>query len=58
MKSASNRKYITDSLDICRDMQLKIKETPLIIDGGNIVKVGNKAIMTEKVFVENPTVNT
>lgn len=57
MNSASNRKYITDSLDICRDMQLKIKETPLIIDGGNVVKVGNKAIMTEKVFVENPTVN-
>lgn len=57
MNSASNRKYITDSLDICRDMQLKIKDTPLIIDGGNVVKVGNKAIMTEKVFVENPTVN-
>lgn len=57
MNSASNRKYITDSLNVCRDMQLNIKETPLIMDGGNVVKVGNKAIMTEKVFVENPSID-
>ena len=54
---ARNRKYITDSLNVCRDMQLNIKETPLIMDGGNVVKVGNKAIMTEKVFVENPSMD-
>lgn len=30
IKIASNRKYITDSLNVCRDMQLKIKETPLV----------------------------
>ena len=57
INNARNRKYITDSLNVCRDMQLKIKETTLIIDGGNIVKVGNKAIMTEKVFVENPSMD-
>lgn len=57
MNSASNRKYITNSLNVCRDMQLNIKETPLIMDGGNVVKVGNKAIMTEKVFVENPSID-
>ena len=57
MNSARNRKYITDSLNVCRDMQLNIKETPLIMDGGNVVKVGNKAIMTEKVFVENPSID-
>lgn len=57
MKNANNRKYITDSLNVCRDMQLNIKEAPIIIDGGNVVKVGNKAIMTEKVFVENPSMD-
>ena len=57
MKNGNNRKYITDSLNVCRDMQLNIKETPLIMDGGNVVKVGNKAIMTEKVFVENPSMD-
>ena len=54
----SNRKYITDSLNVCRDMQLNIKETPFIMDGGNVVKVGNKAIMTEKrCSVENPSID-
>lgn len=57
MKNANNRKYITDSLNVCRGMQLNIKKTPLIMDGGNVVKVGNKAIMTEKVFVENPSMD-
>lgn len=57
MNSARNRKYITDSLNVCRGMQLNIKKTPFIMDGGNVVKVGNKAIMTEKVFVENPSMD-
>lgn len=57
MNSARNRKYITDSLNVCRGIQLNIKKTPLIMDGGNVVKVGNKAIMTEKVFVENPSMD-
>ena len=57
MNSARNRKYLTDSLNVCRGMQLNIKKTPLIMDGGNVVKVGNKAIMTEKVFVENPSMD-
>lgn len=57
MKNANNRKYITDSLNVCRGMQLNIKKTPLIMDGGNVVKVGNKAIMTEKVFVDNPSMD-
>lgn len=57
MKKASNRKYITDTIQVCRTMHLNIKESPIIIDGGNVVKTGNKAIMTEKVFVENPMVN-
>lgn len=57
MNSARNWKYITDSLNVCRGMQLNIKKTPLIMDGGNVVKVGNKAIMTEKVFVENPSMD-
>lgn len=57
MNSARNWKYITDSLNVCWGMQLNIKKTPLIMDGGNVVKVGNKAIMTEKVFVENPSMD-
>lgn len=53
VKKPCYRKYITDTANICRDMNLNTKNTSLIIDGGNVVKVGNKVIMTEKVFVEN-----
>lgn len=54
LKNPQNRKYITDSVLLSRRMNLKVKESSLIIDGGNVVKIGNKVIMTEKVFVENP----
>lgn len=56
VKKPCYRKYITDTVNICRDMSLKTKKTSLIIDGGNVVKVGNKVIMTEKVFVENQNI--
>lgn len=48
------RRYVTDPLDVCRRMGLDIKETSLVIDGGNVVKAGDKVIMTEKVLSENP----
>ena len=54
MKKAGDREYMTDPLTICQDMGLNIKESSLIIDGGNVVKVGDWVIMTEKVLVENP----
>ena len=54
MKKAGDREYMTDPLTVCQDMGLNIKESLLIIDGGNVVKVGDRVIMTEKVLVENP----
>lgn len=39
---------------LCRHLQLDAKHTDIIIDDGNIVKVGSRIIMTEKVFAENP----
>ena len=46
--------YIPPYETICRDLHLKCKKTNLVIDGGNVVKSGNRVIMTEKVFKENP----
>lgn len=34
-------------------MGINVKKSSLVIDGGNVVKIGDKAIMTEKVFYEN-----
>ena len=53
-KRPCDRRFITDSHAICRQMQLDAKYSDIIIDGGNVVKAGNRIIMTEKVFAENP----
>lgn len=53
-KRPCDRQLITDSHAICRQMQLDAKYSDIIIDGGNVVKAGNRIIMTEKVFAENP----
>ena len=45
--------YIPQYQTICRELRLKGKETPLVIDGGNVVCCGDKVIMTDKVFKEN-----
>lgn len=54
LKRATDIAFITDSHKVSRQMQLNAKHTDIVIDGGNIVKVGNYIIMTEKVFAENP----
>ena len=54
LKKRSDAKYITDSRKVCGQLGLDAKYTDIVIDGGNIVKAGNRIIMTEKVFVENP----
>lgn len=50
-----SREYITDNIyevfDFSKD---SIVNTDLVIDGGNIIVCGDKIIMTDKIFVENP----
>ena len=46
--------YIPPYDTICRGLHLKGKKTDLVIDGGNVVKCGNRVIMTDKVCMENP----
>lgn len=53
LKRKSDHKYITDAKNVCKKMNLKCKYTDIVIDGGNVVKVGNHIIMTEKVLAEN-----
>ncbi len=54
LKPSGNRRFITDSHTVCRQMLLDAKSSDIVIDGGNVVKAGNRIIMTEKVFAENP----
>lgn len=57
LRKPTDKRYITDSLKVCRDMRLKVRVSSLVIDGGNVVKTGDKVIMTEKVLAENPALS-
>ena len=45
--------YIPPYETICRGLHLKCKKVTHVIDGGNVVKCGNRVIMTDKVIKEN-----
>lgn len=51
--SQEDRASITDVNPICTDLNISCYKTDLIIDGGNVVRVGRFVIMTEKVYAEN-----
>lgn len=61
LNDPENRKYITNVKKVGNIDFLKwgdnVVDLDLIIDGGNVVKCGNKIVMTEKVFVENCNVS-
>lgn len=51
----SRRKYITKQEVAIEDIAICFSDRmDLILDGGNYVRCGNKVIMTDKVFTENP----
>ena len=56
LQAMHKRRYITNvnhvqNIDFLR--QAETVNLDLVLDGGNVVKCGNKVVMTEKVFVEN-----
>lgn len=48
------RKTITEAERVCETINLHYEISDIILDGGNVVKTSNKAIMCDKVFKENP----
>ena len=46
--------YIPRYETIARGLHLKCRKTDLVIDGGNVVKLKDKVVMTDKVLKENP----
>lgn len=45
--------YIPNYKSICDNLNINYLTTDIVIDGGNVVKNYNKAIMTDKIFKEN-----
>lgn len=48
--------YKPDTPAILSELGLTVVDTDLVVDGGNVVSCGNKVIMTDKIFRENPHV--
>lgn len=48
------RGYLPDYRDIDRNLGLNVLDSDLVLDGGNIIKCGDKVILTDKIFQENP----
>lgn len=46
--------YLPRYETIARGLHLKSKKTDLVLDGGNVVKLKDKVVMTDKVLKENP----
>lgn len=56
LQAKQSRRYITDvnnvgNIDFLH--RTEVVTLDLVLDGGNVVKCGNKIVMTEKVFAEN-----
>ena len=45
--------YIPNYNFICQELNLHCIKTNIVLDGGNVIKCGNKVIMTDKIFHEN-----
>jgi len=48
-------KTISDVDAICAEIGIETLKTNIIVDGGNVTRTTNKVIMTDRVFVDNPT---
>ena len=51
----TKRQFITDQIEACKELELFLPTNMgIVFDGGNYVRCGNKVIMTDKIFAENP----
>ena len=49
-------KYRSDVDVICDQIKLERTKSPILLDGGNVVRTQTKAIMTDRIYTENPTI--
>lgn len=54
LKSEEYKKTVSNTASICKSMDIETLNSDIILDGGNIVSWGKKAIMTDRIFIEKP----
>ena len=51
----AGQKYITEQKEVCKGLDLFAPDDlDIVFDGGNYVRCGDKVIVTDKIFCENP----
>jgi hypothetical protein len=53
-KQARWRRTISDPVSICATIGMETEKADLLLDGGNLERFAGKAILTDKVLLENP----
>ena len=56
LQTQKYRKTISDTDSICNVLNIETIKSDLIIDGGNVTKTTDKVIMTDRVFLDNPSI--
>ncbi len=56
LQSQKYQKTISDTDTICKEINIETVKSDLIIDGGNVTKSTDKVILTDRVFIDNPTI--
>ncbi|MET4104785.1 agmatine deiminase family protein [Hymenobacter sp. UYP22] len=53
LRPAQWRATITDAAPICQALGVSVRTSDLVVDGGNVVWVGRRAVLTDRVFSDN-----
>ena len=48
-------KTITQADTVCELIGIETVKSNIILDGGNVTRTTNKVIMTDRIFIDNPT---
>ncbi len=54
LNNKRDRRYITDPCKVCESLGLECVKADIVLDGGNVVRCGDKVVMIDKIFSENP----
>jgi len=55
LQSKNDLKTISDVDSICKKIGVETIKSKILLDGGNVTRTANKVIMTDRIFLENPT---
>ncbi len=55
LQTKKHLKTISNVDIICNEIGVDTFKTDIILDGGNVIRWTNKVIMTDRIFIENPT---